>query len=449
MTPPVEPADILVLPSTLPRIQLRERQCYLDFLDQLPVRRLRRISQLGLASCVLPNRGYSRLAHLNQSFDILWSLLYDQVSLPQPERRHVMVAAILQETGHAPFSNSLNAIFPPLVELPSRLPPDLSRAVAIARYLQENTDIFDRWALDVQSIEMLIQGETPWRRFGFIGKLLNSVLDVDRFAYLGADTRVLGLPSDVDVCFEKALRWPDDASAPVVESYRASAVTDTLVVRWHLYEQLYFHPLKLACEYFVTRFLLAYWGECKQMPGSGKHQNTPETVSDFLWWDDERLRALMESPLEPQVFAEAAGLQRVLRSSTISVAEVHVPDTVAEVHVPNMMGEDHHAREERLLKCRAPLLEIPGVWIIDRKDLPSFRIHEPDSILARDRTGYVSLERLDSRLLDPRMTGSITRRAIIMYEDSAYGPVQDVLKSCDLVLGGQVYRPDPIYSRAL
>jgi len=82
----------------------------LDLLDTVPVQRLRRIRQLGLASLVYPGADHTRFAHSLGVFHLAGRLMEqltaatDRNLFDDGLREAVLAAALLHDIGHGPFS---------------------------------------------------------------------------------------------------------------------------------------------------------------------------------------------------------------------------------------------------------------------------------------------------------------------------------------------------------
>lgn len=80
------------------------------FIDTDHFQRLRNIKQMGLADIAYPGAVHTRFNHsIGTSY--IASRLADQLSLTQDEKQKVMVAALLHDIGHGPFSHAFEGLF--------------------------------------------------------------------------------------------------------------------------------------------------------------------------------------------------------------------------------------------------------------------------------------------------------------------------------------------------
>lgn len=163
-------------------------------LDTTPLRRLSRLSQLGLVSLVYPGATHSRLEH---SLGVYRCALQFLQHFAADERfcRHVddaavqtfVLAALLHDVGHWPFCHPIEDM---------RL-PHLPRHETLARQWIENSEIAQcisqQWT-SIDAVCELLAGphETPTMRL--LASLLSGPIDIDKLDYLRRDSLHAGVP---------------------------------------------------------------------------------------------------------------------------------------------------------------------------------------------------------------------------------------------------------------
>ncbi|GIV25394.1 MAG: hypothetical protein KatS3mg026_1086 [Bacteroidia bacterium] len=143
------------------------------------VQRLRRLSQLGLAQFVYPGATHTRFNHtlgvLHLAQEALMTLQTKGFSLPSETQEATLLAALLHDIGHGPFSHTLEGQI-------------LARSHEEIGYL-----ILEKLEKDLGSLEevrALWQGKHPQT---FLCELIAGPLDVDRLDYLTRDSFFTGV----------------------------------------------------------------------------------------------------------------------------------------------------------------------------------------------------------------------------------------------------------------
>lgn len=151
--------------------------------------RLRRISQLGLASFVFPGAVHTRFSHsLGAAY--LATLLVRHLGIDEREGRAVVCAALLHDVGHGPFSHSFERALKRIV--PKAPKHEHWTRVIVKKVLSTTLREHD---VDPEQVCALIKSrdgdpELP----AFHRQIISSQLDVDRMDYLCRDAHFAGVP---------------------------------------------------------------------------------------------------------------------------------------------------------------------------------------------------------------------------------------------------------------
>lgn len=208
--------------------------------------RLRRIHQLGLASLAYPGADHSRYSHSLGVMETTRKILNRLGALVDLDEQRVLiclVAALLHDLGHGPFSHvfeRVSAIHHE--EITRRMILDTQSR--IQGILAEFDADFPRQVVD------FLDG-IPRRTF--YNDLISSPLDADRFDYLLRDNLMTGSQyGGFDLNWLVQSIAVDEASDRLVVSYKGtSAVENYLQSRYHMYRHVYFHKVVRSAEGMV------------------------------------------------------------------------------------------------------------------------------------------------------------------------------------------------------
>jgi uncharacterized protein len=219
----------------------------IQLIDTPPMQRLRRIRQLGPASLTFHGAETSRFTH-SLGVMAIARRAFDRIvnDYPQllPYRPVVLVAALLHDIGHGPFSHTAEEVFGGHHEQWTR------------RILQESEPI--RRLLDRFSPELFGQIEQVYlKKFPvpLVWQLVSSQLDCDRLDYLMRDSYFTGASyGEIDLDrIILAMRYDPVTQQLVVAKKGLVAIEHYLIVRYFMYAQIYNHPKNLAATWVLER----------------------------------------------------------------------------------------------------------------------------------------------------------------------------------------------------
>lgn len=269
-------------------------QLLLDLINTREFQRLRRIRQLGMCSLVFPGADHSRFAHsigvMHNARRILARLVQVVASdeLNDDRSTVVLVAALLHDVGHGPFSHAfervtgedheartLDVITDDSTEVNKvlrRYSEDLPARLKI--FFDEDVDEKDRGGSDIPA---------------FLTQVVSSQLDADRFDYLIRDSHMTGLEYgrfDVDWLIQHLfVENPDNKGGRFYLSQKAFSGAEAYVfARYHMYRTVYYHKTIRAAE-VMLRLLFKRYKELLEQAGSEKKRrsvvpNAPTGVLD-------------------------------------------------------------------------------------------------------------------------------------------------------------------------
>lgn len=211
-----------------------------DLIDSAPFQRLRRIRQLSGVHMVFHGAEHSRFSHSLGVYEIAYRFSNApdlKQEFTERERLILLVSALLHDIGHGAYSHAFEDVF------------GIDHEAVGARIIKENPELLrilnrvdDGFAFDVASV-LLKEGKYP-----LIEQLISSQLDADRLDYLERDAYFTGAAYgriDADRIIRVA-RIKDGRLVFKVSGIHA--IENYLISRYHMYWQVYFHPVSRAYE---------------------------------------------------------------------------------------------------------------------------------------------------------------------------------------------------------
>lgn len=236
-----------------------------DLIDTYEFQRLRRIHQLGGTYQVYHTAEHSRFSHSVGVYEVVRRMVHENKDLRETiseyEKLCVMCAALLHDVGHGPFSHAFEAI--------SRT----SHEDFTVRIILEDTEINRLLKAENENlphdIAAIINHTHPNK---LLTQLVSGQLDADRMDYLLRDSYFTGT-SYGNFDLERVLRSlrVKDGRLVVKES-GIHTVEDYIMSRYHMYWQVYYHPLSRSYEAIVAKLFerLRYL-----------YETNPESVSKY------------------------------------------------------------------------------------------------------------------------------------------------------------------------
>lgn len=223
-----------------------------DVLQHPYVQRLSRIRQLGLSCLVYPGAMHSRFGHSLGAMHLMQEAIHclrqKGLEITDSEATSAMIAILLHDIGHAPFSHVLEHT---IVEGVTH--EDISLLM------------MERINKDLQSIWQVQEGEGPLDEAiaifkdeypkHFLHQLISSQLDVDRMDYLCRDSFFTGV-QEGRVASERLIKMLDVRDDKLVVQVKGIySVEKFLVARRLMYWQVYLHKTSVAAEQHLIKIL--------------------------------------------------------------------------------------------------------------------------------------------------------------------------------------------------
>ena len=214
-----------------------------DVLQHPYVQRLNRIRQLGLSYLVYPGAMHSRFGHslgaMHLMQEAISSLRLKGVEITEHEATSAMIAILLHDVGHGPFSHVLEHTL-----------VDGVTHEDISLLMMERINIDLNGQLDTAI--SIFRNEYPKH---FLHQLISSQLDVDRMDYLCRDSFFTGV-QEGRVASERLLKMLDVRNDKLVVQVKGIySVEKFLVARRLMYWQVYLHKTSVAAEQHLIKIL--------------------------------------------------------------------------------------------------------------------------------------------------------------------------------------------------
>ena len=218
---------------------------FISTIIQEPVfQRLRRIQQMGLSHYVFNGATHHRFAHALGAMHLMRKTLEILISKGTPisesEREAAMIAILLHDLGHGPFSHALEGV---LIENVSHEFWSLS----LMKMLNDKYD--GKLSLAIQMFE------GKYKR-PFFNQLISSQLDMDRLDYLKRDSFYSGV-TEGNISTDRIiamLRVHQDEL--VVEEKGMYSIEKFLLARRLMYWSVYLHKTSYVAEEVLKRIIM-------------------------------------------------------------------------------------------------------------------------------------------------------------------------------------------------
>jgi len=219
------------------------RGTILSLIDTAAFQRLRRIKQLGMSSLVYPGAQHTRFNHalgamhlMRMALDVLKR---KKVKISKQEYRAALIAILMHDIGHGPFSHALEHVI-----IPGMHHEEMS--LALMNYL--NKKLKGKLSLAIEIFEGKYERH-------FLHQLVSSQLDMDRLDYLIRDSFFTGVVEGVIGTDRiiKVLNVLDNQL--VVEDKGIYSIEKFIVARRLMYWQVYLHKAALSAEVTMVNIL--------------------------------------------------------------------------------------------------------------------------------------------------------------------------------------------------
>jgi HD superfamily phosphohydrolase len=215
-----------------------------DIIEHPYFQRLRRIKQLGLTDYVYPGALHTRFHHALGAFHLMqkavFTLRQKNIEITIAEEEAVLIAILLHDVGHAPFSHTLEHY---ILE-------DVSHEFVSLLYMKKFNALYNG------KLDLAIQIFQNQYHKKFLYQLISSQLDVDRLDYLTRDSFFTGVSEGI-INYNRILDMisvKDDEL--VLEAKGIYSIEKFLISRRIMYWQVYLHKTVISAEEMLIQILL-------------------------------------------------------------------------------------------------------------------------------------------------------------------------------------------------
>ena len=238
-----------------------------DIMEHRCFQRLRRISQTGLLSLIFPGATHTRFHHaigaMHLMFNALEILKQKGVKISTEEEKGAMLAVLLHDVGHGPFSHALENIL-----------MDNWHHEKLSLLLMEQLN--EEFSGELTVAIQMFQGKYHRK---FFNQLISSQLDVDRLDYLKRDSFYTGV-SDGNINTQRilsTLNVLDDEL--VLDEKGIYSIEHYLVARMFMYWQVYYHKAAVLAENLLIKIM----NRAKTLVSQNVKVEASENLKYFLY----------------------------------------------------------------------------------------------------------------------------------------------------------------------
>jgi uncharacterized protein len=229
-------------------------------LDTAPLRRLARISQLGLVSLVYPGAVHSRLEHSLGVYRLALEFLRRLGRDPRftavvsaADAAAFVAAALVHDCGHWAYCHPLEDMGLPELPRHESLIEGILAGGEIADVLR------DQWSLEPTRVASLVAGTADDPAARILQSLLSGPIDVDKMDYLARDSLHAGVPYGRHFDQERLLSslCLDEAGESLAISDKGQTAAELMVfARYVMFSEVYWHHTVRSATAMLQR---AFW----------------------------------------------------------------------------------------------------------------------------------------------------------------------------------------------
>ncbi len=237
-----------------------------DLINHPYFQRLRRIKQLGLTNLVYPGALHTRFHHaigaMHLMQEAVLNLKQKKVVITDEEENAVLIAILLHDIGHGPYSHALEHSI--VIGINHE---------AISSLLMDklNNEFKGKLSLAIKIFNNRYKKQ-------FLHQLVSSQLDMDRLDYLKRDSFFTGVSEGV-ISSDRIIKMLNVVNNELVVEYKAIySIEKFLIARRLMYWQVYLHKTVLSAETLLVNILK----RAKELSAKGISLFATPTLKLFL-----------------------------------------------------------------------------------------------------------------------------------------------------------------------
>jgi uncharacterized protein len=237
-----------------------------DLINHPFFQRLRRIKQLGLTNLVYPGALHTRFHHaigaMHLMQEAVLTLRQKEVSISEEEEQAALIAILLHDIGHGPFSHALEH--------------SLVKGIKHEAISSLIMDTLNREFKGKLSLSLKIFNN-QYKKL-FLHQLVSSQLDMDRLDYLKRDSFFTGVSEGV-ISSDRIIKMLNVVNNNLVVEHKAIySIEKFLIARRLMYWQVYLHKTVLSAETLLVNILK----RAKELSAGGMELFATPSLSLFL-----------------------------------------------------------------------------------------------------------------------------------------------------------------------
>ena len=231
--------------------------------------RLRRIKQLGLTNLVYPGALHTRFHHalgaMHLMHEAITVLRQKQIDISEKEKQAALIAILLHDIGHGPFSHTLE----------HSIVKGVNHETLSSLMMNRLNEEFGG------KLDLALQIFNDRYKKKFLHQLVSSQLDMDRLDYLMRDSFFTGVSEGV-IGSERIIKMLNVLHGELVVEYKAIySIEKFLIARRLMYWQVYLHKTVLGAEMLLVNILK----RAKELSQAGNNLFATPALNLFLSHD--------------------------------------------------------------------------------------------------------------------------------------------------------------------
>jgi len=240
-----------------------------DLINHPYFQRLRRIKQLGLTNLVYPGALHTRFHHaigaMHLMQEAVLNLKQKKVIISKQEEDAVLIAILLHDIGHGPYSHALEHSIVKGIN---------HEAISSLLMDKLNKEFKGKLTLAIKIFNNQYKKQ-------FLHQLVSSQLDMDRLDYLKRDSFFTGVSEGV-ISSDRIIKMLNVVNNELVVEYKAIySIEKFLIARRLMYWQVYLHKTVLSAENLLVNILK----RAKELSAKGVKLFATPTLKLFLITD--------------------------------------------------------------------------------------------------------------------------------------------------------------------
>ena len=241
-------------------------ELFFDIIEHPYFQRLRRISQLGLTYLVYPGAYHTRFHHALGAMHLMQiavKTLRDKGhEITKEEEEAVLIAILLHDIGHGPFSHALEHSIVHGIN---------HEHISVMIMNKLNDEFNGKLSLAIQIFQN--KYSKP-----FLHQLISSQLDVDRLDYLKRDSFYSGVSEGI-INSDRIISMMNISKGQLVVDAKAIySIEKFIIARRLMYWQVYLHKTVLSAEFTLVEILK----RAKKLVQSGEDLFYTSALEEFL-----------------------------------------------------------------------------------------------------------------------------------------------------------------------